>query len=238
MPETIGVDEIIGAAGKGDLERVARMLDADPTLAGAANMFGAQAVHAAHFGGHPAVVELLLSRGVELNAFLAADLGMLDRLQSAVTADPQQVRAFSPAGSTLLHRACYWGQTETVGYLLQQGSDANAATRDSFLQIRPLGCAVATPNVPNPSDDEHVVQELVRLLLAHGAEINGRRRDGLTALHGAAYRGHIRVIALLLENGADAGIRGYEDSGPHASQTPADVAAAQGQQAAYSLLNQ
>ncbi len=25
---------------------------------------------------------------------------------------------------------------------------------DSFLQIHPLGCAVASPNVPNPSDDE------------------------------------------------------------------------------------
>jgi len=117
-------------------------------------------------------------------------------------------------------------------FLLQQGSDANAATRDSFLYIRPLGCAVATAHIPNPSDSEDVVLELVRLLLAHGAEINGRRRDGLTALHGGAYRGHVRVIKLLLENGADPSIRGNEDGGPHAGQTAMDVAASQARQEA------
>jgi ankyrin repeat protein len=232
-----GVDDIIGAAARGEIEHVARLLDSDPTLAIAANMFGAQAIHAAHFGGHRALVDLLLSRGVVLDAFLAAALGMLDNVRSAVTADPQLVHAFSPAGSMLLHRACYWGQAETAKYLLEQDADANVATRDSFLQIRPLGCAVATANIPNPSDDEDVVLDLVRLLIAHRVNVNGRRRDGLTALHGAAYRGHVRVIALLLENGADPSIRGHEDSEPHAGQTPADVAAAQGQRQAYAFLN-
>jgi uncharacterized protein len=236
MAVATGADEIIGAAGRGDVERVARLLDSDPTLATAANMFGAQAIHAAYFGGHRAVAEILLSRGVALDALLAAELGMLDKVQSAAAADPRLVYAISPAGTALLHRACYWGQTETVKYLLEQGADANAATRDSFLQIRPLGCAVATANIPNPSDDENVVLELARLLLTHGADVNGRRRDGLTALHGAAHRGHVRVIALLLKSGADPSIRGYEDSGRHAGQTALDVAAAEDRQEAFDEL--
>lgn len=101
-------------------------------------------------------------------------------------------------------------------------------TQDSFLQIRPLGCAVATADVPNKSDDEDIVLALVRLLLERGADVNGRRRDGLTALHSAAWRGHARVIAYLLEYRADASLRGYEGAGPHAGQTAQDMAMARG----------
>ncbi|HEY7338112.1 MAG TPA: ankyrin repeat domain-containing protein [Bryobacteraceae bacterium] len=231
-----GVEDVIAAAQSGEMERLASLLDANPSLATASNMLGVQAIHAAHFGGHASAVDLLLSRGVVLDAFLAAELGMLNRVRQAVAADPQVVHALSPVGSALLHRACYWGQTEVARYLLDQGADADAATCDGFLQIRPLGCAVATPNIPNPSDREEVVLELVGMLLARGAGVNGRRRDGLTALHSAAYRGHLRVITVLLDRGADPALRGYEGMGAHASQTAADVAASQGQEEAYSLL--
>jgi hypothetical protein len=51
-------------------------------------------------------------------------------------------------------------------------------TRDDFLQITPLGSAVATtPGIPQPSDREDVVLALVALLLGHGASVNARRRD-------------------------------------------------------------
>jgi uncharacterized protein len=232
----VSAGNIIAAAKAGDIAEVSRWLDNDPSLATAANMFGSQAAHAAYFGGHRDVFELLLRRGAVLDAGLAAELGMLDRVGAAVTSDPELVNTFSPAGSALLHRACYWGQTVTARYLLERGADPNAPTRDSFLQIRPLGCAVATPDVPNPSDREEVVLELVRLLLDRGAEVNGRRRDGLTALHGAAYRGHGQVIVLLLEHGADAAIRGFDGAGPHAGQTAFDMAAAQGQEGACLIL--
>jgi ankyrin repeat protein len=86
-----------------------------------------------------------------------------------------------------------------------------------------LGCAVATPDVPNPSDSEDVVLDLVNLLLSSGAEVNARRRDGLTALHSAAYRGHRRVMETLLAHGADPTIRGYDAAGPHGGKTAADM---------------
>jgi ankyrin repeat protein len=231
------VEGIITAAKNGDFDRVADLLYQDPVLAKASNMFGAQPVHAAHFGGHRRVVELLLSHGLSMDLFLAAELGLLDRVEVAVRAEPQIVHAFGTRGSQALHGACYWGQVAVAEFLLRHGADPNAATRDGFLGIRPLGCAVATPNVPNPSDSEAVVLELVRLLLDRGAEVNGRRRDGLTALHGAAYRGHKKVIACLLEHGADSLIRGYEGAGAHAGQTAFDVAVAQGQREAATLLD-
>jgi ankyrin repeat protein len=230
------LDAVIAAARQGDVSRVSALLDEDPALATAATMLGSQPIHAAYLGGHQPVVELLLSRGVSLDTGLAAELGMLERVEPAVRADPDLAKTFSSTGSTLLHRACYWGQVAVSRLLLANGADANAATRDSFLQIRPLGCAVATADVPNPSDHQETVLELVRLLLGHGADVNGRRRDGLTALHSAAYRGQLRVMRYLLEHGADAGTRGYEGAGPHAGQTAADLALAQGQHEAVLLL--
>ena len=230
------VDAIIKAARAGDLPAVTALLDENPPLATAATMAGSQPVHAAHFGGHAQVVDLLMSRGGTLTPFLAADLGMLDHVEAAMRADPTFPGAFDQSGSTALHRACYWGQTVVARALLDHGAEPNAATRDSFLQIRPLGCGVATPDVPNPSDSEETVLELVRLLLERGADVKGRRRDGLTALHSAAYRGHLRVVSYLLDRGADPAIQGYQGYGPHGGQTALEMAVAQGQKEAAALL--
>lgn len=211
------VNEILAAAKSGDYDAVVALLDEDPSLATATSVLGAQPIHAAHFGGHQRILDLLVSRGVRIDFFLAAELGLLKQADSA------SARAFSPAGSTALHGACYWGQIPMARLLLDKGADPNALTRDGFLQISPLGCAVATPDVPNPSDDEDVVIELTKLLIAAGAEVNGRRRDGLTALHSAAWRGHRRVMEALLAHGADPNIRGYAGMGPHGGQTAADM---------------
>ncbi len=222
-------DLIIAAAGDGKFEEVARLLDEDSSLANASNMFGAQPIHAAYFRGQFQVVDLLVARGVHLDAFLAADLGLVEQVEAAVNANPQFPNLFGPTGSTALHRACYWGQIAVARLLLDCGADPNLETRDQFLGIRPLGCAVASPDIPNPSEREDVVLGLVQLLVTRGAEVNGRRRDGLTALHGAAWRGHTSVVVWLLEHGADQEIRGTEGSGPHAGQTAFEIAVAQGQ---------
>src|ERR1700733_3491279 len=134
------VDAVIAAAARGDVSRVSALLEESPALATAANMLGSQPIHAAYLSGHQPVVQLLLDRGVSLDAGLAAELGMLDRVEAAVRAAPDLVKTYGPAGSTLPHRACYWGQVAFSRFLLAAGADANLATRDNFLQIRPLGC--------------------------------------------------------------------------------------------------
>lgn len=229
------VEEIIAAAVRGDERSVAALLEREPDLAGAANMFGSTAVHAAHYSGHGHVVRLLLKYR-PLDGFLAAELGLEGELLERLGRDPTLAMARNAAGSTALHGACYWGSVEAARILLEHGADVQAATSDTFLQIHPLGCAVASPDVPNPSDDERVVLRLVDLLLDRGADVNARRRDGMTALHAAAYRGHLRVIRRLIERGADATLRAHANAGAHAGQSAADTAVAQGQTAAADLL--
>jgi ankyrin repeat protein len=230
------VDEIIAASVSGDIQRVTALLDAEPDLVSATNMFGSSAVHAAHYSGYPGIVNLLFARGRTLDVFLAAELGMANELRTRLDRDPSLTTQISASGATALHGACYWGSVAAAKLLLEHGADVNAFTRDSFLKIAPIGCAVATPNVPNPSDDESVVVALVTLLLAHGANVNAQRRDGMTALHAAAYRGHLKAIEVLLKNGADANIRAHADSGTHGGESPLDTALGQGQNAAADAL--
>jgi ankyrin repeat protein len=230
------VDEIIIASMTGDSARVAALLDKDPALINAMTMLGATPIHAAHYSGWDDVVALLLSHGRALDVYLAAELGLVDTLQAMLDDDPALTMAVSASGSTPLHGACYWGAGDAARLLLERGADPDLATTDSFLQIRALGCAVASPGVPNPSEDEAAVLELVDLLLDHGADPNGRRRDGMTAIHTAAYRGHLKVIQRLVERGADPAIRAHSDGGHHAGESPADTAVKQGQAEAADLL--
>jgi uncharacterized protein len=159
---------------------------------------------------------------------ISAELGDAGAVRQALAADPgEAVRLFG--GTTLLHAASYWGQYEVAELFLEAGAHAivNEPTRDSFLQISPLGSAVATtPGIPQPSDDEAVVLALVRLLIECGAVASARREDGMAPLHGAAWRGHAAVVQALLDAGADPAVTAA--SGPHAGQTPADTALSQG----------
>src|SRR5262245_19678290 len=143
------VDEILAAAANGDRARVASLLDSDPTLLTATTLLGSGAVHAAHYAGHGNVVEMLVARGFLIDAFVEAELDRAPELRARLDKRPELAREFSTAGSTALHRACYWGAIDSARLLLDRGADVNAVTRDSFLQIRPLGCAVATPDVEN-----------------------------------------------------------------------------------------
>jgi ankyrin repeat protein len=132
--------------------------------------------------------------------------------------------------------ACYWGAVDAARLLIDAGADVTVVSQDGFLVIHPLGSAVATPDIPNPSDEEDRVLALVDLLLDRGADVNARRRDGLSALHTAAYRGRLRVIRRLVERGADPRLAGHDDGGPHAGVTPLQMAVGQGQADAARLL--
>lgn len=220
------VDQVIAAVLAGDEVRVAELVRADRSLASARNMFGVSPVHVAHFTGQDEVVDALF-RLQTLDLALAAELGRVDVVRDELRARPEGAREFDEAGSTALHRACYWGQVSVAQLLLDAGADATVATRDTFLQIAPLGSAVATtPGVQQPSDDEDVVLTLTRLLLEHGADRNHQRIDGMTALHTAAWRGLGRVVQVLLDAGADPSVAAT--SGAHAGETPADSAVSQG----------
>ena len=222
------IDHAVARALEGDESYVRTALETDPSLLQDRNMFGAGIAHAAVYSGQPDLLEMLARFGWKPDIVVAAELGDVQGVRGVLDVDPDLASRFV-GSTTALHSAVYWGQGDLTQLLLAAGAGAviNEPTRDDFLQITPLGSAVATtPGIPQPSDNQDVVLALVRLLLENGADVNARRKDGMTALHGAAWRGHAAVVQELLDAGADLTIPAA--AGPHAGQTAADTALSQG----------
>ena len=80
------------------------------------------------------------------------------------------------------------GNLEGIKQHIAEGADVNAL----HFEMPPLTWAVTTGQT-----------EAAELLLKNGADINGRNRDGNTALHLAVFLGRAEMTELLLKNGAN-----------------------------------
>jgi ankyrin repeat protein len=85
--------------------------------------------------------------------------------------------------------------------LVKLGADpllANAQRTTPLMAA--AGVGVGAPEEAAGGEPE--VLEAVKLLLKLGADVNGVDTNGETAMHGAAYRNHPRVVQLLADQGA------------------------------------
>ena len=154
---------------------------------------------------------MLLDHGAELSVYEAAAVGSTARVAEWLAQSPDLLGSRSGDGYTLLGLAAHFGCEETARYLLDQGADVNARSRDGNLDNMAIHAAIAGNYEP-----------IVKLLLARGADVRavceGTWRQGFTALHVAAYFGRSGMVPLLLEAGADRAAR--TESG----QTAAELA--------------
>jgi len=128
------------ACGVGDTAEIARQLKRDPALATAWSEFGWSALHLAAFSGVPDALQLVLDRGVDVNArarskfknsplqaaLLAGQLATA-KLLLARGADPLLRQAH---GFTALHEAALLGRRDLVDVLLAAGAELNARGDD------------------------------------------------------------------------------------------------------------
>ena len=127
----------------------------------------------------------------QVGIFAAAAKGQTEELRSLVEKDPALVNAHSPDGFTPLGLATFFGHAETVEALLAAGAEVNLASRES-MKMPPLGSAMAVQR-----------NDIAQTLIEHGADVNGKAANDLTALHTAAARGNLEAAKLLLDHGAD-----------------------------------
>jgi uncharacterized protein len=148
--------------------------------------------------------------------------GDLTALRAAVD-DPADVpngRMPDTIGSCLVY-AIYHSPLAFIRTLLEAGADPNAPADDGFPPlIAALTCTRVAPGASPRSD----VDDIVRLLLASGADPNQRGINDYTALHMAVAERNAHALQMLLDGGADPELRTRIDE----CETPREMADAAG----------
>ena len=105
-------------------------------------------------------------------------------------------------GATPLIAAASVSDVALVRVLLGLGADAKRSNADKTTPLlAATGVGVGAPEEAAGSESEAL--EVVKILLKLGADVNAVDKRGETAMHGAAYRNHPKVVQLLADNGAD-----------------------------------
>ena len=175
----------------GDLAAVRALLDQDSALLNTPNAQSQSPVLFSIYNRQKEIRDLLLSRGARLELHEAAAAGDLARVKELVEKDVSLAKTFSPDGFPVLALAAVFGNLEVAKYLHEKGGDVNAvATNGSGYNA--LTGAVASGHT-----------EIVKWLLANGAEPNYRYASGYTPFLTAAANGHLDILKALLACGAD-----------------------------------
>jgi uncharacterized protein len=187
--------DLFEAISQGDAAAVRDLLDADPSLGRARHpeQLVSPVLWAAYrhrFDLARAVAAQLERLGRPLDLHEAAALDAADRVGALLDAGAP-VDARSPDGFTPLQLAAYFGAPAAAALLIERGAHVDAVA-DNPQQVAPLHAAVAGRH-----------PEVVRLLLAAGAQPDIRQHGGWTPLLAAAQHGDAEMVSALLEAGAD-----------------------------------
>lgn len=195
---TIETDELLDAIRKNDNEKVSRLLQKNPSLASARDPNGVSAIFLALYRGNKRVAQEIGSKKTGLDIFEAAGLGDVGRLKTIIDKDKSSVLSYSPDGFTALALASYIGQKQSVEYLIEKGADPNAVARNDTGFTPLTGAASNNHN------------EIAKILVKNGADVNYSYEGGFTPLIHAAESGNLELAEFLLQNGADPNARNAE----------------------------
>jgi ankyrin repeat protein len=175
-----------------DVSRVQALIQQSPELVRGSSPYGNPPLVAADHKS-PALVQLLIQRGADVNArneygFAALHFALLE-VSRALLAAGADVDARDKYGETPLHLASGTGHVAGAELLLRAGADVNARNKSGEV---PLHRAAFGGDVST-----------IRLLLSKGADVNACDQIGDSPLSCAATEGHVEALSLLLANGAD-----------------------------------
>jgi len=194
-------EQLIGAAEEGDTATVQSLL-AQGAAIDAQDARGRTAVLAATYANQVETVRALIQTGADVNIrdqrkdnvlLYAGAHGLLDilRLAIAARADTRLTNRF---GGTALIPAAERGHVEIVRELLTHSDvDVNHVNNLSWT-------ALLEAIVLSDGGSRH--QQIVQLLIDHGADVNLPDGEGVTPLQHALNRGYAAIVDILQNAGA------------------------------------
>ncbi len=162
------------------------------------------ALHAASFGGHEKIVQMLLEKGADVNvqgghygnALQAASYRGQNQVVQILLHYGADVNAQGGTYGNALQAASVEGHGQVVQILFHYGADVNA-------QGGSYGNALHAA-----SSGGH--NQIVQILLDKGANTNAQGGEFGTALQTASLEGHYKIVQMLLNKGADVNAQGGE----------------------------
>lgn len=140
------------AAHEGDLKKVKKIIEKDPTQINIQDGMGMTPLYCASIEGHTDIVEYLLTHGANIE--LGNDLGERPLAKAAKFKHYKTVKTLLEHGATVnckddfgripLHEAALWSGKEIINLLLSYGADVNS--RDKYANT-PLHQAVMMNNL-------------------------------------------------------------------------------------------
>jgi uncharacterized protein len=181
---------VIEAVKAGDRNQVEKLITANAGLSASVDDNGTSALLTAVYYGQREIAALLASKVPTMTVHEAAALGDMQTLK-VLARWKDTLTSYSTDGWSPLHLAAAFGGPQATEFLLNEGADPNARSKNT-LNNTPLHSCVAI------SKNTHIA----KLLLDKGADVNAVQHGGFTPLHAAAFAGDLPMVHLLLDAGA------------------------------------
>ncbi|MBU1054781.1 MAG: ankyrin repeat domain-containing protein [Proteobacteria bacterium] len=220
-----GLTPLLSALASGQTEAASFLLSKGATHTAIAN--GNSSLHYAANSGNKECVALLLPGDLPVNIQNFAKETPLHNAGSREVAkylltQSADLNASTNDGITPLHKAACNGRQDVIDLLVDRGANINAmATSNGIEEITPLYMAIANSQAAaairliereanwktDRKDGMHLfilatskdLQDIVKLMLAKGQNVNYRNKEGQSAIHYAASKA---MLEFLIANGA------------------------------------
>ncbi len=156
------------------------------------------------------IVQVILKYIKSITIHEACAAGLTEQVQFMVDQKPDVINELSSHGFYPLGIASHFGKEDIVRILLRNGANPNSSSQNGY-QVFPIHSALSNGQ-----------NNIAKMLIEAGAEVNVLQSSRISPLHLAAQQGNIDMIIVLLEHGANIAIR--NDFG----QTASDMAAEKG----------
>ncbi len=193
-------DSLVEAAKNGNEAMVQLLLSHGAEVNGINNSYGRTALSIAVENGFMTVCRTLVDHGANVNAkdntsptplYIAVERQQLPAADFLIT-NKAEINVRVSNGMTPLTTAIRQGEVDMVKLLLENHADANMETEPPNGPSTPLHWAIAENQ-----------DQIVPLLLDHGAKPNAVDSDGEPILVYATRQGNVDVIRSLIQHGAD-----------------------------------